>query len=523
MNAAAGGRAGRLAALAGHKGRAWAVVAAIWLPLLWRLRPAWGSIEQAHGWAVPLLALMLADERNRRESAVAASVPVGAGTRRLAWSAVLAAFVVLPVALAVLTANPLWPAAQWLAFGAAAAATLGWRALDGGGPAVRCATFPVLFVSTALTWPTFIALRASTGLGALNARLAASVVSAIGFPAVVHGNVIEVASGLVGVDEACSGVRSLPAVWMAAWFFGELLRLRWWRRLALVAAGLVVAVIVNLIRTSALTWLAAARGVAAVGRWHDTAGLLELAGTLLAVIGLARWFARGRAAEKDAAGSGAIVAAGRANPAVWVVLGLAIVGAVLPIAWFRWREPAAGGPGRGWALRRLPEWKPEVVPAAAQALLRASSAEGEGRYDGALGGRTVAFALNWDGDVGNAAVAELHDPTICLPAAGVEVDTALPGETVTIKGCAVAFTTGRFTAGGRTQHVFYCRWDREIGGVRRPQPQDLADVTRWRLERVWRGQAHGTVEFLVFLVPAADEAMARHWLQTWAPQLLERR
>lgn len=523
MNTGAGVPAERWYAATGRRGLSWAIIVAIWLPVLGRLRPAWASVEQAHGWAVPLLALMLTYDRRGGERGTTSGALDATNGRWVAWSAMVAGFMTLPVLLAVLTANPLWPAAQWLTFGAAALATLGWRAIDGGGSAARRALFPVLFLSTALTWPTFLALRTSTGLAALNARLAATVVSAIGFPAVVHGNVIEVSSGLVGVDEACSGVRSLPAVWMAAWFFGELHRLNWRRRLALVAASLLAAVVGNLIRTSTLTWLAASHGVTAVDHWHDTAGMLELVGTLLTVTALAAWLARRRTTISERSSTEGPATSYAVRPAAPVVLALALVVAALPSLWYHWRTPVTEQSGRRWMLRRPPDWEPLVVPAAAQSLLRASAADGAQRFDPQLGGRDVVFVLRWDGDVGSAAAAELHDPTLCLPAAGVAVDTDLPGETVSVSGRPIAFTTGRFNVGGETQHVFYCRWDNELGRARSARPQDLADVTRWRLERVWQGQAHGAVEFIVFIVPAANDTLARSWLRTWAPRLLEAR
>jgi hypothetical protein len=43
----------------------------------------------------------------------------------------------------------------------------------------------------------------------------------LGIPAMAHGNVIEVATGMVGIDEACSGIRSFQSSLMISLFFGE--------------------------------------------------------------------------------------------------------------------------------------------------------------------------------------------------------------------------------------------------------------------------------------------------------------
>jgi hypothetical protein len=57
------------------------------------------------------------------------------------------------------------------------------------------------------------------------------------FPAVQHGNVIEVRTGFLGVDEACSGIRSLQATLMVSLFLGELYRASWIRRAILILIG----------------------------------------------------------------------------------------------------------------------------------------------------------------------------------------------------------------------------------------------------------------------------------------------
>jgi hypothetical protein len=55
--------------------------------------------------------------------------------------------------------------------------------------------------------------------------------------AVQHGNVIEVKTGLLGIDEACSGIRSLQATLMVSLFLGELYRAATLRRVVLIVCG----------------------------------------------------------------------------------------------------------------------------------------------------------------------------------------------------------------------------------------------------------------------------------------------
>ena len=58
-------------------------------------------------------------------------------------------------------------------------------------------------------------------------------------PALVHGNVIEVSTGMVGIDEACSGIRSFQSSLMISLFLGEFYRLSTRSRWLLVPAGFV--------------------------------------------------------------------------------------------------------------------------------------------------------------------------------------------------------------------------------------------------------------------------------------------
>ena len=50
-----------------------------------------------------------------------------------------------------------------------------------------------------------------------------------GIPALQNGNLIEVKTGLLGINEACSGIRSFQATLMVSLFLGELYQMSWRR------------------------------------------------------------------------------------------------------------------------------------------------------------------------------------------------------------------------------------------------------------------------------------------------------
>jgi exosortase/archaeosortase family protein len=105
-----------------------------------------------------------------------------------------------------------------------------------------------------------------------------------GIPALRLGNVIEVGTGLIGIEEACSGVRSLQATLMVSLFLGELYAFKIRPRILLVAAGALFAFFCNLVRTALLVWIGARNGTKAIEAWHDPAGL-----TILFVCLLGLW------------------------------------------------------------------------------------------------------------------------------------------------------------------------------------------------------------------------------------------
>ncbi|HVU24902.1 MAG TPA: exosortase/archaeosortase family protein [Opitutus sp.] len=513
-------REGGAATTAG--GRAWRALAlgAIWAPLLWKISPAWSaSVEQAHGWAVPWLAAYFWWQREK-ESGWAKP----GGTKPGAVVAfALASAAALALVLTVLEANPLWPAAQWAGYGVAATVTLAMLAFEGGRRAARALAFPIFFASTALTWPAALSERLQALLTGMNTQLAAAAVSAAGHPAVVSGNVIEVARGFVGVDEACSGMRALAAVWMAGWFFGELLRLTVRRRAALVAGSLAAAVAGNLARTTALTWLAATGGPAKAAKWHDFAGDAEMILGLAAVALLAWGLGRGRAAGRMEPGRDAA----RGPRARWLhgaVIAAGLLAAVAPTMWYRWHETHAPVRRVQWELHRPDaSWRTIDLPSETKDLLRASAYEAFEHRATAAGGRTMALLVRWDGDVAGAYFAERHGPTVCLPASGRNVQVSAQPERVTVDGVPIAFEVGRFEADGSVQHVLFCQWDAWLARSRTSAGAAAADIAGWRLARVREGRRRGDAAFLVFLVADSNEAAARAWLAEWVPRLLRRR
>ncbi len=102
----------------------------------------------------------------------------------------------------------------------------------------------------------------------------------LGIPAIQNGNIIELANTSVGVEEACSGVRSLLSCTFAGFFFSAAFVRRSISRVLLIGLAPLLAIGMNFLRSLLLTLLAN-RGVDISGFWHDATGFAILGVTAL--------------------------------------------------------------------------------------------------------------------------------------------------------------------------------------------------------------------------------------------------
>lgn len=93
-----------------------------------------------------------------------------------------------------------------------------------------------------------------------------------GVPVESMGERLVLGQNVCEVTEGCSGIRSIQSLVMAALFFGELLWLRWFARVVLVAVALAAAVACNAGRAWYLASVQFERGLDAASAIHDTAG-----------------------------------------------------------------------------------------------------------------------------------------------------------------------------------------------------------------------------------------------------------
>ena len=494
---------------------AWGGLAAVlWVPLGVSLSEWWRSDPaHMHGWLAPLFMVWLAAGRwadRPEETAPSRGVRAVATAMAAGWLAVWAG------ALVVLVPNPLWPTAQWAGCAAASGVwlALAWR--EGGAGWARHFGWVAWFPLGAAAWPTVVTEAVFAGLSPWIAAVATEIVNVGGRLAVAQGAVIEVTGGWVGVDEACSGLRSLESAVLMAWFLGEQRRLSGRARFGLAAGAMGIAVAGNVLRATWLVWIAADGAPVIPTAWHDGTGLAAMVLTLAAILGWAEFFKEGACNRKmDTRG-----AAGW-----WRVTGTAAAALVLAAAGRGWyaQGPADGAEPTSWRVAsRVEGWREAPEPPGAKSSLQVSRLEGlagEGP-----GWQALTYVLAWEDDVTKQEITFIHGPEICLPAIGAVLDAELGEQRVSLGGREVPWTLSRYvTPGGLSQHVWLVRWDGWRDGAAKAE-RGAHTPTQIRLDavRMRRARAAMTLAVVVAAGFANDEA-AKAWFAEWGPRVLMQR
>lgn len=149
----------------------------------------------------------------------------------------------------------------------------------------------LLFVFPVLIWmisaPLVDALERQVSLFLLNK---VTVVVFFVFDMTLHpleqqGNVLILPTGMVGVADACSGIRSLTACLFAGSFLAAVFLNSIWRKIALVATAMLFAFLTNILRSLVLTGVAYYQGPEAIeGTIHDVTGYAVLVLTSIGLI-----------------------------------------------------------------------------------------------------------------------------------------------------------------------------------------------------------------------------------------------
>jgi exosortase len=435
------------------------VVVVLFLALLWfvlcrQLSGEWSVNEQySFGWFVPFFALYLfwlrwqdrpaaqISNRLQRTRNDGHAFQSHISTSAAIAIASVALVLLLPVRLFEI-ANPEWRLLAWVHAMAVVSLTLFVIWCVGGRAWLRHFAFPVVFILIAVPWPTMVETPIIQGLMRVVASVAAEMAMLFGIPAQVEGNLIRVSNGLVGVNEACSGIRSLQTSLMIGLLFGELKRLSIGRRVALIVGAVAIALFANFVRAVFLVVVAATKNISEVSRWHDVAGYTIIALVFVGTMALAYLLGKSeiRNPKREIRGQGsrsAIPTVYLAAAVCWLLL--VEIGSA---AWYRTHERNLVT-GTSWSVEwpeRAPNFRALKIDEEIRSVLRfdegyaaawtsTSSLKSENfpepRASGApvdrSGPNTIScflYLFRWKPGRNSALLANLHRPDVCLPASG---------------------------------------------------------------------------------------------------------
>jgi exosortase/archaeosortase family protein len=545
----------------------------LWLDLIRLLSGNWEAREQyAYGWFVPFFALGLLIRRWLDRPGVAKAESRNQKPEIGRRSSVVRSLVVFLLCLLLLPLrvifeiNTDWPLIAWaytlivvgltlyafhLASPPSSPREMSGSAISPGpsttqpsafslqpccflSPWVRHFAFPICFILVALVWPYRIEKGLTQNLMQAAASLTVEIIGWFGVPAFQRGNLIEISTGVLGVDEACSGIRSFQSTLMAALFLGELYRLRVWARAGLVFGGLLLAFAFNVIRTLILTWQANKEGMSAIDKWHDPAGFTITIACFFVLWGIAvivkRKWGSGTTGPRDEGTTGQQAhetmdnesgkqKAGSKNEFQFstfnfqlcrrylLAVGLWSLLCILATEiWYRTHANPNSGVFH-WTVampRDNPTYEEIELPPRTLKLLS---------FDEGASGKWTEGGVEWSAhffrwnprSVQSVIYSRAHRPEVCLPASGLQQIGGSELVNFDVGHLKLPFRKYTFQAEGRALHVFFCQWEdgaEEQSGMQSSKQGD-------RLQSVLSGRrlvGQQTVEFILVGCENLDQA-----------------
>jgi len=433
-------------------------LATVWFGVFNVLSSEWEANPQyGYGWFVPLLGAGIFWNRWRTRPDPAQP---GSLANTVFFLLLIPLIACLAAATMVGAANAEWRYIMWVLALLATALSFVLLALAGGGPLIRHMAFAILFLLISVPWPSTQEIWLIQSLTSMAAQITSVILQTFGIPAVCCGNVIELSVGILGVNEACSGIRSFQSSLLASLFLGEFYAMRAGWRVTMVVLGLIIAYGLNLVRMLVLSLAAVSQGMGAIATWHDPAGMwIQLAtfgllwGTCLGIAKIVR--------ARQAMDLPSTVPFGAHLPrsAAWgagMVLAASIFYQIGTEAWFRWHEAH---------MVQLPGWR--VIPAAPGAANPDKTLEESSRI---ILRSDEGFQRTWTDDTGRGwsllylrwnpskvAVnrARNHTPEICQRGVGHELIATSEEKTAVVHDVPLTYRIYSLRAEGRPLHVFY--------------------------------------------------------------------
>ena len=426
----------------------WLAIRMLWID--WEIDP-----QYSYGFLVPILCVALFLQRWRDRP-----LNEECGNLFIIGIVALAALGFLLAIQPFYEANPEWRIPGILGALSAVLLTLLLLWSIGGFAWVRHFLFPVCFFLIAIPWPRNAEEAIMGFFMEKNAMAALEILHWLGYEAVRRGHLITLPTGTLGVEEACSGVRSLQSGIMASLFLGEIFRFTGFFRTVLVAISIGVALFGNFLRATILSIIASSEGVDAVEKWHDMAGYSILISTLGTLWLTAHFYSTicskrkpTSATFKDFSDTPLLIS----KPIVLacVAAGFLTVASLAGTElWYRAHEAGTMSESN-WTLKSgSAGTKPVPISERTRRILFFPDGFSERFADS--GGRTwQLFYLRWPAGRTAIQALNIHDPRTCLASIGMVLEKQLPSLTVQVGKESFRFRVFLFRDAARPVLVFH--------------------------------------------------------------------
>jgi exosortase len=162
-----------------------------------------------------------------------------------------------------------------------------------GFAALRAAAFPLLFLLLMVPLPDVILDRAIYALQAGSTEISYLIFQAVGTPVSRHGFLLSVPGVTIEVAKECSSIRSSIALFITCLLAAHLYLRTFWKKLVFVILGLLLSVVKNGIRITALTLLSVYVDPDFLsGRLHRQGGFVFFIVALLLLLPVFLWMER---------------------------------------------------------------------------------------------------------------------------------------------------------------------------------------------------------------------------------------
>jgi exosortase len=440
------------------------VFAALWCLPIVELSQYWATVpEYSFGWVVPVCSAYLF--LIRWKSRPAADVPRSPAARWVFW---IAGFSLLPT-WAMGQANPDWRLIAWGLAVEAVALSLSTIYLVGGRSWLKQFGFCACLILAAVPLPGDVEGPLIQGLTQASTMVTVAALNLFQINALQHGNLVELKTGFVGIDGACSGIRSLQAALMMSLFLGELHRTSLRRRCWLIVCAVVIAFSCNSVRILLLTAITSKQGVEAMANWHDLLGYASVIACFLSIWGIARVISGPMPALPPATGTAPVSYPHR----LVLCLGAWILFTVLfTEIWYRSHEIMGGDRWSfAWPVQKSDFADIPVSKFEADALLFDEGRKAEWANED--GSHWVAYFFRWrPGPSRSRILARMHRPENCFQGAGYKPCADHGMIIVQVKGLSLPFHALDFEDNNDKKYVFFCLWEDGVKTSERPRIDD---------------------------------------------------